>query len=54
MATDPTTTTPELAYRVPGKGTWKRRTFTSQAKAQAFVDRLLETEGDDVELRWAD
>jgi len=41
----------EIAYRVPGKGGWKRRTFGSEAKADAFIDRLIRKEGDDVEIQ---
>ena len=45
--------TVEVAYRIPGKGGWKRRTFETAAKAEAFLARLRAKEGDDVEVRWA-
>ena len=51
-----TTSTPiEIAFRIPGSPRgWVRKTFRTEAAAEQFVDRLLEREGDDVEIRWAD
>ena len=43
----------EIAYRIPGKGNFKRRTFKTEAAAEAFTTKLREREGDDVEIRWA-
>ena len=43
----------EIAYRIPGKGNFKRRTFKTEAAAEAFLDALREREGDDIEVRWA-
>ena len=43
----------EIAYRIPGKGNFKRRTFKTAAAAEAFTTKLREREGDDVEIRWA-
>ena len=42
----------EIAYYIPGKGSWKRKQFDSQQKAEAWVEKLREKEGDDVEVRW--
>lgn len=42
----------EIAYRVPGKGSWKRKTFKTQEAAETFVDKLMAKEGSDVEVRW--
>jgi hypothetical protein len=44
----------EIAYRIPGKGGFRRKTFQSEAQAERFVDTLTEKEGDDVEIRWRD
>lgn len=45
----------EVAYRVPGSSRgWVRRTFRTEAACRQFVERLLENEGDDVEVRWAE
>ena len=41
----------EIAFHIPGKG-WKRREFRTEYAARRFVERLIETEGDDVEVRW--
>lgn len=42
----------EIAYHVPGKGGWKRKSFKDKAAAEKFVDKLLDKEGDDIEVRW--
>lgn len=42
----------EIAYRIPGKG-WQRKKFKTQAEADKFVEKLIEKEGDDVEVQWA-
>lgn len=44
----------EIAYRIPGKGGWKRKTFKSEADANKFIAKLRDDEGDDVEVRWSD
>ena len=44
----------ELMYRIPGKGGWKRKSFNSENARDRFVDKLLETEGDDVEFSYPD
>ena len=46
----------EIAYRIPGKGGFRRRMFESESKADAFIDKLIQKEGDDVEVqyRWED
>jgi len=41
----------EIAYRIPGKGGWRRRAFGSEAAADAFIDKLIRKEGDDVEIQ---
>ena len=54
--TNPAQTIPattEIAYRIPGKGSWKRRTFATEEAATKFLARLRAKEGDDVEVRWA-
>lgn len=43
----------EIAYRIPGKGGWKRRTFKGQAAMERWVEKLIEREGTDVEIRHA-
>lgn len=44
----------ELAYRIPGKGGFVRRTFRTEAAAQRFAEKLVDREGDDVEIRWSE
>ncbi len=43
----------ELAYRIPGKSSFVRKMFKNEKAALAFVDKLIEREGSDVEIRWA-
>lgn len=43
----------EIAYRIPGKGGFKRKSFKSEKEAEKFVDKLIDKEGKDVEVRWA-
>jgi hypothetical protein len=43
----------EIAYRIPGKGGFKRKKFPNQKAAEKFVDKLISDEGSDVEVRWA-
>jgi hypothetical protein len=43
----------EIAYRIPGKGGWKRKVFDSKSKMERWVDKLIEKEGDDVEINWS-
>lgn len=42
-----------VKYRIPGKGGWKVKSFETQALCDKFVDRLIEKEGDDVEIQYA-
>jgi hypothetical protein len=48
----------EIAYRVPGKGGFKRKVFRgetlamAQAAAARGVDKLVEKHGSDIEVRW--
>ena len=42
----------EIAYRIPGKDSWKRRTFKTEAAAEKWIDKLTEREGDDIEFMW--
>lgn len=44
----------EIAYRIPGKGSWKRKQFKTDKAAEEFVHKLIEREGDDVDVRWAE
>jgi hypothetical protein len=44
----------ELAYRIPGRTGFVRAEFATEAAADRFIATLLKTEGDDVEIRWAD
>lgn len=44
----------EIAYRIPGKGGFKRKSFKSKDAAEKFVDKLIDKEGKDVEVRWRD
>ena len=44
----------ELAYRIPGKGGWKRKEFTREADRAKFMEKVIAKEGDDVEFETRD
>lgn len=44
----------EIAYHIPGRGGWRRKMFRTQAQMEKWLDRLLEREGNDVEVRYRD
>lgn len=44
----------EVAFRIPGKGGFKRKTFSSEEARTKFIDKLIDKEGDDVEMRLRD
>lgn len=41
----------EIAYRIPGKGGWKRKEFKTKKDSEKFIDKLFDKEGSDVEIR---
>lgn len=43
----------EIAYRIPGKGSFKRKKFTTQAAMEKFINALQEKEGDDIEIEYS-
>lgn len=43
-----------LQYRIPGKGGTKQRDFKTAEEREKFVDKLMEKEGDDVEVSFSD
>lgn len=44
----------ELAYRIPGKGSWKRKVFKTEEERSRFIDKVVEKEGNDVEFQTRD
>ncbi len=42
----------EIMYRVPGKGGFKTKGFKDESSAQKWVEKFIEKEGGDVEIRW--
>lgn len=44
----------ELAWRIPGKGGWKRKEFKSEEERAKFIDKVIEKEGNDVEFQSRD
>jgi len=44
----------EIAFRIPGRGSFRRRRFETQKAAESFIERLLKDEGDDVEVIYRD
>ena len=40
-----------IQYRIPGRG-WAEKSFPNQAAAEKWVERLIQREGDDVEVNW--
>jgi len=42
----------EIAFRVPGAGGWKRKSFRTETEATNWVDEFRKTNGDDVEVRF--
>jgi hypothetical protein len=42
----------EVAYRTPGKSSWKTKTFKNDAEARKWADKLEDREGSDIEFQW--